>query len=193
MIELVVAMTLMAVFMTLFTAAIVTMYRSANKAETLNQTSSQLNVTFDKLDASVRYASAISEPGQGTMGAWYVELRTTNTGSAVCTQLKMDPVTHQVQRRTWASPLAAGATPPAWSTLSGSITNRTDKGDLASQPFTLVPASPTVPYQQLKVHLESSVGNGSSSTASVSDTRFTALNTSAETLSTGVCTDVARS
>lgn len=191
MIEVVVGLTLMAVFMTMFTAAIATMYRSANKVESLNQTSSQLNIAFDKLDASARYASAISTPGRSG-GAWYVELRTTNTGSPVCTQLRVNPGVQQVQVRTWSTPLAAGAGAPAWSTLANAITNGGATPG-ATQPFTLLPPDPTVPFQQLQVHLESSSGNGSSATSSVSEVRFTAVNSGSSTLGAGVCTDVARS
>lgn len=193
MIELVVGMTLMAVFMTLFTAAIATMYRSANKAESLNRTSSQLNLVFDKLDATVRYASSISTPGQGAGGAWYVELRTTNTGSPVCTQLTVDPASQQVQRRSWPSPRAAGSPVPAWVPMAGNITNGAAAAGGLAQPFILVDPSGTLPFQQLRVHLESTSGTADSATSSVADVQFTAVNSSSDSLSSGICTDVARS
>jgi type II secretory pathway pseudopilin PulG len=192
MIELVVGMTLMAVFMTLFTAAITTMYRSANKAESLSRTSTQLNLAFDKLDSSARYASSISTPGRGAGGAWYVELRTTNTGSPVCTQLKVDPASQQVQRRSWPSPLPAGTPVPAWTSVATNITNGASTGG-ADQPFVLVLPSSTVPYQQLRVHLEATTGSSDSGTSSVADVQFTAVNSSSDSLSSGICTDVARS
>lgn len=192
MIELVVGMTLMAVFMTMFTAAITTMYRSANKAESLNRTSSQLNLAFDKLDASVRYASSISTPGRGAGGAWYIELRTTNTGSPVCTQLKVDPASQQVQRRSWSSPLPAGTPAPAWVPMANSITNGATT-DEKKQPFVLVLPTGVLPYQQLRVHLESTSGSSDSATSSVADIQFTAVNSSSDSLSSGFCTDVGRS
>lgn len=193
MIELVVGMTLMAVFMTMFTAAITTMYRSANKTESLNRTSAQLNLAFDKLDSSVRYASSISTPGQGPGGAWYVELRTTNTGSPICTQLKVSPTSQQVQRRSWPSPLPAATAAPAWVPVANNITNGAGAPGSVAQPFVLVDPSTALPYQQLRVHLESTTGNGASVTTSVADVQFTAVNSSSDALSSGICTDVARS
>lgn len=193
MIELMVGMTLMAVFMTLFTAAITTMYRSANKAESLNTSSAQLNLAFNRLDTTVRYASAISTPGRGAGGNWYVELRTTNTGTPVCTQLRIDQTTQQLQRRTWTSPLAATAPAPPWVPVASNVTNGAAAAGDGSQPFTVVSASGTLTSQQLQFRLEATSGSGNSGTTSLSVLAFTAVNSTLDSPSSGVCAEVGRS
>ena len=102
LIELIVGMLIMTMFMAMFTSAVILMNRAENKADAVTQTSTQLNQAFLTLDKTVRYAAAISDPGTGTpSGDWYVELRTTNTGSEVCTQYRVDVATQQLQQRTW--------------------------------------------------------------------------------------------
>lgn len=187
MMELVVGMTLMGVFMTMFAAAIGMMYNSANKTESLNETSSQLNVVFNRLDTSVRYASAISTPGQSG-GNWYVELQTTNTGSTVCTQLRLNTDAKQLQQRTWTEPIATSSGRPTdWVPLASNIT----VGDAV--PFELTPASGIVNFQQLRFRMASESGTNRSATTSLSDVTFTALNSTLNTPTTGICAGAARS
>ena len=102
LIELLVGMMLMLIFMGMFTAAVILMNQSANKVESVSLTSNQVNTAFLKLDRMVRYAAAISTPGTAAVSKdWYVEFRTTNTGAEVCTQLRFDIASAQLQQRSW--------------------------------------------------------------------------------------------
>ena len=193
MIELIVGMALMAVFMTIFTAAITTMYRSANKAESLNTTSAQLNQAFTRMDGTVRYASAISTPGRGADGNWYVEMLTTNTGARVCTQLRVNTATQQLQQRSWTAPRAGNAPVPPFVPVANNVSNGSAGPGVGSQPFVLTPASNELPSAQLTMRLEASVGSGNSGTSSLSVTTFTAVNSSLDSQTVGVCSDLARS
>lgn len=189
LLEMVVGMTIMTIFMGIFTGAILMLYRSSNKAEAIDLSTAQLNQAFLTLDKAVRYAAAISVPGTSTTGGtgdWYVELRTTNTGSEVCTQLRTDVATGQLQRRTWTvtNSVASGVTP--WVQLASGLGNAGAAAGSASQPFVLQPANATVNYQQLTFTLVGQSGAGPSQTSSRSSYLFTALNSTSPPPS-GVC------
>lgn len=185
MIELVVGMTLMVVFLVIFTASITTMYASANKAESLNNSSGQLNQAFSRLDKEIRYASTLTTPGLGTDSNWYVEFLTTNTGSPVCTQLRINTGSKQLQQRTWnvtgssGSTTASGLT--AWLPLASTVTNGGAAAGATDQPFTFIPANPTLTSQQLKIYLVAKVGVSKSATTSYTSLTFTAVNTDLNT------------
>ena len=92
----------MGIFMSIFLGAVVAMAGAQTKAQSVTQTSANLAQAFVALDKTVRYAAAISAPGTGSpSGDWYVEYRTTNSGVEVCTQLRVDIATKQLQRRSW--------------------------------------------------------------------------------------------
>jgi type II secretory pathway pseudopilin PulG len=181
LIELVVGMMVMSIFLAIFTGAIVAMNRAENKTESVSLTTSQLNQAYLTLDETVRYAAAISPPGTATSGDWYVELRTTNTGSEVCTQLRThpdpnNPATWQLQRRTWAVPLPSGSAPTGWAPVTSYLANG-GTGSAALAPFVL---NAVVAYdtnaQQLTFNLATASGAGSTQTTSVSTYTFTAAN-----------------
>ena len=168
LIELMVGMVIMAIFLSMFTGAILLMNGAMNRAQAVNLTSSQLNVAFRSLDKTVSYAAAISTPHRkGSKGDWYVELRTTNTGTEVCTQLRVDSATQQLQRQTWS--VGQPVDPPGWLPIASGIVN----GD--TPPFELPELAGAV-SQQLKITLVSQSGSGSPSTNSTSSYTFTALN-----------------
>lgn len=192
LIELVVGMMLMAVFLGMFTGAIVMMNSAMNKSQAVNLSATQLNTAFANLDNTVRYAAYISTPGTGTpSGDWYVELRVTNTGSEVCNQLRVDIASQQLQRRTWdVAPNGTASTPGAWVPISSGISNGN------------VPAGPTQPflpgslanslYQQLTINLTTPAGSGSAQTNSTSTFTLTALNSALPAPTTPICQQAGR-
>jgi Tfp pilus assembly protein PilW len=192
LIELVVGMMLMAIFLGMFTGAIVMMNTSMNKSQAVNLSSSQLNTAFASLDNTVRYAAFISTPGTGTpSGDWYVELRVTNTGSEVCSQLRVDIASQQLQRRVWTVGANGNAsTPGAWVPISSGISNGN------------APAGPTQPflpgtltnglYQQLTINLTAPAGSGSAQTNSMSTFTLTALNSALPAPTSSICQQAGR-
>ncbi len=193
LVELMVGMTLMIVFMAMFTGAVVMMNQALNKTQAVNLVSSQLNVAFSNLDTTIRYASYISKPGQGTSGDWYVELQVTNTGTEVCSQLRVDIASQQLQSRTWTVS-ASPSNLTAWVPISSGISNGTAVSGAATQPFSLVPAPPdpgavlgNTLFQQLTINLISPAGSGTSLTTSTSSFTFTALNSTIPTPTTPIC------
>ena len=187
LIELIVGMLIMTMFMAMFTSAVILMNRAENKADAVTQTSTQLNQAFLTLDKTVRYAAAISDPGVGTpSGDWYVELRTTNTGSEVCTQYRVHVATQQLQQRTWnVSVDGDPSNLTSWAGLASGISNG------AVQPFVPVDANDNVGFQQLTVSLVSLPGSASTSSKTKTSFTFTALNSTA-TPPASVCQEEGR-
>ena len=193
LVELMVGMMLMVTFMGMFTTAIVLMSNSMNKAQAINLSSSQLNIAFSNLDKTVRYAAAITSPGIGTpSGDWYVEIRTTNTGSEVCTQLRVDIASQQLQDRTWTVVNTVASAPSAWIPIASGMSNGAAAAGSPLQPFVLIPPSTNVVFQQLTVNLVSPAGNGAGQTTSMSTFSFTALNSTA-TSAASACQQQGRS
>lgn len=184
LIELVVGMMVMSVFLGLFTTAVVAINRAENKTEAVSLSTSQLNQAFLTLDRTVRYATAISTPGTGTLGDWYVELRTTNTGTEVCTQLRID--SQQLQRRTWTVTNSVGSSPTAWLPLTSYVANGAVVAG-TSQPFVLVAPVNDTAFQQLKFNLSILSGGGSTQTSTLSSFTFTATNSTIPAPTGAVC------
>ncbi|MGH8963147.1 MAG: hypothetical protein ACRDWT_18480 [Jatrophihabitantaceae bacterium] len=175
--ELIVGMSLMAIFMAMFTGAIVLMTSSANKVEAVTVSSGQVNEAFLRLDKLVRYASAISAPAQSTGGSstgdWYVEMSVPNVGGVfTCVQLRVDTTSQQLQQRTWT---VTSDNPPVVSAastfvpLASQITNQP-----TDTPFVLG-TDPKSLFQQLQITVLSAVSSPATASSKTSVT-FTALN-----------------
>jgi prepilin-type N-terminal cleavage/methylation domain-containing protein len=187
--EVTVTLSLMSIVTALFSTAIVQLFSATNNNEALAVATAQLHNAFVRLDRDIRYASGISKPGSaGAGGNEYVEYAITNTGTTVCTQLRLVVSTGLLQTRS-----KTGAGPAsAWSTLASYLTSASS--------FTRVPASTsTKPFQQLDVALRAQVGSSSTGSATTGSAKsqtvqytFTALNTSPTTASDGVCNSLAR-
>jgi Na+-transporting methylmalonyl-CoA/oxaloacetate decarboxylase gamma subunit len=178
MLEIIVGMTVMAIFMTIFTTAVYAMSRTADKVDGITTTAGQTNQAFLKMDKLVRYAMAISSIGRSnSSNMWYVELETTANGPDVCTQLRVNTSKHQLQQRTWTLTGAAAGPASNWTMLADGVTNGTAAPGSATQPFSVPPAAATIssPYQQLTVTLVVTTG-GATITTSKSHMTFTAIN-----------------
>lgn len=188
LVELMVGMALMSIFLGMFTGAVVMMNSAMNKSQAVNLTASQLNVAFLSLDGTVRYAEYISSPKKSTAsGNWYVELRTTKAGAEVCTQLRVDIDSQQLQRRSWDVVNSIAGKPSAWIPISSGISNETAANGASIQPFSLVPVRANAVFQQLTVTVVSPSGSGSSLTNSSSSFTFTALNSVVPASTAPIC------
>jgi len=132
LIETVVAMTVMAVFMTIFTSGIVQMFRVANRADAVFAVQAQVTVAFIHVDREIRYAVGITEPASVTGGGYqdtYVEYLTVEAGGVRCTELRLrvpagqsGPVDQQrgvLQHRGWYTTAGPGSAP--WTTLATNV------------------------------------------------------------------------
>jgi hypothetical protein len=194
--ELIVGMSLMAIFGGMFTTAILLMTSSATKAQSLTTTSAQLSSAFLKLDKTVRYATALSQPAQssgtGATNDWYVEMRITNTGTEVCAQLRIDQTAQQLQQRTWTVTGTTASALTSWTPMASGITNGGMASTSPDVPFILTAPSASVDYQRLTVNLISTAGGGAQPTNAHSSVTFNGTNISNSTSLTNVCQEVGR-
>lgn len=198
--DLVAGMTVMSVFMVIFTSSLVMMFRSSNRSQAVAHTSQQVNSAFIWLDGKIRYADYVSTPGQDPNdgGAWYVEFESTdpNTQEPVCHQLRVDQAGEQLQQRSWT----AGGPASSWQLLATGVTNGGAGPTSDNRPFVLLaagqaaPSTPTaaalpaLPSEQLTVNLTISEGQGPDTTSSQSSVTLAAFNTSSSTKTSGICT-----
>jgi prepilin-type N-terminal cleavage/methylation domain-containing protein len=171
LVELMIAMSIFAVFITVLLASIVGITRASTQAQVVAHNSSTVLAVFQDFDHQVRYADSINFPGTGASGARYVEYRvpatSSSTSSTLCGQWKYTPSTGKLQFRQWQD----GATPST--TFSTKLTGV--KGAVtASYPFKLTPASDTVPNQLLNVSINA--GTSATSPDATISTQFLARN-----------------
>jgi type II secretory pathway pseudopilin PulG len=177
LIELIVAMILMGIFMAMFTTAIVLMTGSADKVEAVTVSSGNVNQAFLETDRIVRYASALSTPGQAAGSKdWYVEGSIPGAnGTSTCKQLRVDISTKQLQERVWSvSSSQVAGTAGSWVPLASGITNGSAASGSSTVPFSF-PVNAASIYQQLTVTLLSAATAPATST-STSTVTYTALN-----------------
>jgi prepilin-type N-terminal cleavage/methylation domain-containing protein len=176
--ELIIAMLIFSIFITILLSSILGITRASNKAQVVAQTSSGVLSVFQAFDRQIRYADAINYPGLGSSGTTYIEFRVPATSSptnvAQCTQWAFNPTTQAIQSRTWADGVAPTAN---WTT---NLTNVVNTGG-ATYPFKLIPSTNAVGgslFQQLVLTVNA--GNSPVSGASITTT-FVARNSTAAT------------
>jgi type II secretory pathway pseudopilin PulG len=175
LVEVTVAMTLMSIFLALFTAGMIQVFRASDHDRAASTAQEQVHLAFQRLDTQIRYAAGISTEGQ--VGPdWYVEFLTTYTGAPLCTQLRFT-AGGQLQLREWEQ----GDTPPQFTALLS--------GAAATHPFTRHPvvAGSGIEFQRLSVDL--SVSGGKAAGSREISVMFTAFNTSPTTASDSSCAE----
>lgn len=190
LIELVVTMSIIGIFLVIFTGAMLSMYHSTNKVQGITDTSSQLSTAIGRLDTSVRYAAAISPPVTGSDGNAYVAWQSTDTGTPVCTQVRVNATTSQLQQRSWTVSGSSATGLTSWTPLASEIAARDPSTGATLTPFTFLAATGAVPNQQLQVSLVAVSGTGSQQTVTRRSVTFTAFNTTPATATTGICQEV---
>jgi len=185
MIDVMVSTVVMSFVLLVFTTAMLQIYRSTDRTQTLSQAQSQVNTAFLRLDTQLRYAAAISKETT-VNGDPYVEYLTSNTGSRVCAELRVH--SGQLQQRTWTQPPAptvpgpGNETPTKWVPLASTVTAAT---------FTFRDADDTANFQRLEISLRTGTSATATRSSRQTDITFTALNTSLTTRGdTTECTEL---
>jgi type II secretory pathway pseudopilin PulG len=196
MVEVIVAMVIMSIAGGIFVSAVVTLSRTTNFAQAVTSSSTNNNQAYQSLDKTVRYASAISEPGLGPVTRdWYVELQDTTGGTEMCTQLRLDIATQQLQQRTWSASNIATLT--TFKPIASGITNGAAAAGPDTQPFYLKKPTDTdtatsSQHQALTIRLESTSGQANGRVKSKSNFTLTALNSGAQAPTGAFCQQAAR-
>lgn len=180
LIEVMVSMSVMSIVVVLFTGGIMQLYQAQNRSEAVTSVSQQIHTAFVRLDRDIRYSAGISVPATVTSGNEYVEYEITNTGAAICTQLRITPA-GQLQTRKKIDSAVAGP----WSVLASQLVDPSS--------FTRTPASVGGnAYQQLVVSLTAQAGGAAATEKETAAFTFTALNTTTVTTSDSVCNSLDR-
>jgi Tfp pilus assembly protein PilE len=171
MIELIIAIGIFMIFMSVMISSVSAMTKAINRADTVSLTSSQILNAFQSLDRGVRYSDAISAPGTGVSGNVYVEYHlsaaSSPTSVATCTQWRYSPSTNTLSSRKWND-----VSVPSYSGWTIWVTNVVNKG--AGYPFVLIPANSIFPKQQ---QLQFTLSTGTTAAdVSTETTTYTAKN-----------------
>lgn len=175
LIELIVAMSIFLIFITVMLGTTVALAKSASRSQITAEASNSTLTVFGAFDRQVRYADAINFPGSGASGARYIEFRTPGassiSGVSTCTQWRYSPSLARIESRTWND--IPSATIGGWSTKQS---NLIDDGG-AGYPFQLKPASVTgSSMQQLALRIHA--GNAGLDAGAAMSTSFVARNSS---------------
>lgn len=152
-IELLVAMGIFAVVLSIATAGMLGMTKSMRKVANTNDAARQLDRSMKLLGRQVPFAQDISWPSQ-TGSDWYVSYDITDVnGTLQCYQWRLVAATDLLQYTTWP---ATSSVTKTWVTMSTGVIN----DPTTQQPFTLTPAAGTnsVNHEELAVDLFSSRG-----------------------------------
>jgi type II secretory pathway pseudopilin PulG len=189
LIELLVVMIVFTMIMAIITSAIVNMVHQSQRESGQTNDLNAARKVITLLDHSVRYANAITAPGVGTDGNYYVEFQTGNTlQQQTCTQWRYVAVGGKLQWRTWQPPLTGLFTGSAttWATAAIGMT------PVGSTPiFTIVQSSALNSREELNVMFTAT--SGAPPTSSTSQVTLTAINSpTAIPPVTATCTQVGR-
>jgi prepilin-type N-terminal cleavage/methylation domain-containing protein len=176
--ELIVAMGLFLVLLTIFVTGIVSIARASTAARLDAQTSSAVGIAMQRIERSVRYADAVNYPGV-VAGKAYVEWRTdkdaARSGVTTCSQLRYRASDGALALRTWTS--GAAASTGTWSVLltgirgtsvaSYPVSAATYPAAGANYPFTTIAAAGGVSnYQGLTVSLATGLSDAAGTATS---------------------------
>lgn len=178
LIELVVAMSIFTIVLSIYFGALISMSHSTVRAQNSVDASDALRATFNTLDHQVRYATSINRPVKGASGAWYVELEATDLPGGekpMCYQWRLDPATNVLSTRTWREDGVSTVT--AWHGVSWNVKSVTGAG-VPVTPFVFEPAGAAKLRQQLTVHL--TVDGSTTGKIAEQSTTFIARNSSSK-------------
>ena len=184
LVELLVVMPVLLIVTALGMTTVVTASGAGSLVQATSQSSSQVTLAFMTLDGEIRYATDINEPGQDSNNPpnYYVEFEsdwTQNTqGYSRCTQLEYTS-TGVLQQRSWP---ATGTVPTGgWQLLASGLQATT----AITNPFSL--STPQGSPWQLSITISAVSGTGSSQGMAQSSFTITSLDTTANSISQGVC------
>jgi prepilin-type N-terminal cleavage/methylation domain-containing protein len=206
LVELLCAMFLFAVVLTIISSATLSMVHTLRKQQGQSDNLDASRKALELLDRQTRYANAITQPGANAAGtAQYIEFQTGNAPTAAipappqtCYQWRLDSTTKSLQYRTWPAVASnAAATATAWnSQVIGAVapagtpvfeTNaQPAPGAAAAQ--TPLASAPGVQSTHASVQVSFAVVHGHPSASTQNQVTLTAVDTTGLTTASAVCT-----
>jgi prepilin-type N-terminal cleavage/methylation domain-containing protein len=190
LIELMVSITLLAILMSLVTAAVLGMFTTVRKQQSSADAIDADRTVLLRLDRQLRFANAITSPGAGaTAGTTYVEWQTGNANQPkTCTQWRY--AAGAFQARTWTQGLV-GSSLTSWSTQIVGVSAIPGQKifDIADTSEAGAGYSPQ--RQHLTIMFQTTAGTQQRSTRATELT-ITAENSPSASVLAGACTDGSR-
>lgn len=159
LVELIVAISIFSIFLTVFIAGVVQLTRATYAASARMESSQEMGIMHQRIDSSVRFAEAINAPGTAPSGRVYVEYFTSSEATSdvrnYCTQLRYDPNEGTIAMRRWswaASAPAQGPGSTSWQNLATEVLPP-DSASPATYPFARTLATPDTPFQRLLIEV----------------------------------------
>jgi len=175
LVELLVALGIFGVVITVFMSGVVSMTRDTARALGVSDSTTSARKVLDLFDKQVRYSTSVNSPGFGAAGStspyYYVEYigpAQAAAGTPVCAQWRFDRTGRTIAIRTWTD--SATPLPSTWRILATNVRNAA-----LNPPFVFAFAGGSLLSQQLTVTLD--IGPGSRAGANVSTT-YVARNSS---------------
>lgn len=121
LVELLVSSAIFLIIVGVVATSLIAMLRTSDRENGQTNDLDAARNVLSLLDHSARYANAVTAPGTGTGGSYYVEYRTGNEGQQqTCYQWRFVPSSGKIQERTWEPPMTyvtgSTVTPSGWAT-----------------------------------------------------------------------------
>lgn len=146
LVELIVALGLFTLFLSILVGGIVGFTRATTDARIDAQTSSAVGAAMKRVDKSVRYANAVNYPvvvSGKTYVEWQTDAVSAPSGVTTCTQLRYTAATGTIALRTWVA--GAAASTGTWNVILSNIRGAAT----ATYPFQVISAGANSNYQGL--------------------------------------------
>lgn len=161
LVELIVAMGIFSIFLSVFIAGIVQLTRTTASAVARVESSTSVGVLYQRIDPTVRFAQEINAPGLGGGGRSYIEYFTSAEATSdvrnICTQLRYDPTDATIAMRRWSWAGGSSHQDPdaaaVWQVIAVEVLPA-GSGAPATYPFSRTTATADTPYQRLVVALQ---------------------------------------
>lgn len=195
LIEMLVVTVIFTLILAIISTAIVSMTKQSQKESGQTNDLDAARKVIELLDHSVRYANAVSAPGTGTDGSYYVEWQSGNSGQQqTCTQWRYVPTGGKLQWRTWQPPLSGvgTVTPTGWATAAVGMSK------VGVTPVWTIPSgskslTSSIDDDKEQLAVAFTATSGAPSTSSVSQVTITAINSATSSPpTTATCTQVGR-
>ncbi|GAA2660567.1 prepilin-type N-terminal cleavage/methylation domain-containing protein [Paractinoplanes durhamensis] len=173
LVELLVAIALMAMVGAMFTGGILQIYKSVNKADSAYTAQTQVNSAFSRLDSEIRYSRSVSTPAK-VSGDFYVEYLVELNDVDTCVELRLRTSTSELQRRSWSQGVTP-VTPTGWTTLASGVTSTTPFTTYAVDKNSLTGFR----FQRLTVNFYTAAGGAGTGSTRQTNVTFSALNATA--------------
>ena len=180
--ELIVAMSIFAIIITIFLSGMVSMTSATVRAQDVANAGDSVRLAFQMLDKQIRYAESINSPGVGGSGAHYVEFLTSSQRDGelpLCTQWRYQPTDRSLAYRTWRD--VPTGTVSGWRVIAVNMRNDLS-GSPPDTPFVLLFADAAQVRQELKVSFNAGRTVTGEPGADIG-TRFVARNSSEQSVS----------